>query len=135
MHCDVLFRSLLTVASAIMPTPTLTSSPRTFEWLALAGWDCLTFEIYQTWHLCTKTSNAHSKSVRAGTTTPSAILPRSKAVIATCRECGTIKKSGIRSCCARGGSWFKKCGDVGDTKFGHTWAEGIHACKSRFYRG
>ena len=51
-----------------------------------------------------------------------------------CLECGTIKKSGKRSCCARGGAWFKNCGDVGDTKSDHTWAEGIQACKSGKWR-
>ena len=45
-----------------------------------------------------------------------------------CVSCGTIKKSGKHSCCARGGSWFKNCGNVGDTKFDHTWFEGILAC-------
>ena len=48
-----------------------------------------------------------------------------------CARCGTRKKSGQRSCCARGGAWFKKCGDLGDSKFDHTWYEGIWACKSR----
>ena len=47
-----------------------------------------------------------------------------------CAKCGTIKKSRRHSCCARDGAWFKKCGDVGDKKFDHTWAEGIEACKS-----
>ena len=46
-----------------------------------------------------------------------------------CAECGTIKKSSKRSCCASGGSWFANCGDAGDTKFDHTWVEGIQACK------
>ena len=46
-----------------------------------------------------------------------------------CVRCGTIKKSGKHSCCARGGAWFKECGDAGDTKFDHTWAEGVQACK------
>ena len=53
----------------------------------------------------------------------------------TCPKCGTIKKSGKRSCCARGGTWFKKCGDEGDTTFDHTWTEGIEACKSKFSSG
>ena len=48
--------------------------------------------------------------------------------IPVCPKCGDIKKSGKQSCCARGGAWFKNCGDVGDTKFDHTWAEGIQAC-------
>ena len=46
-----------------------------------------------------------------------------------CPKCGTAKKSGTRSCCARDGAWFKNCGDTGDTHFDHTWAEGIQACK------
>ena len=35
------------------------------------------------------------------------------------------------SCCGRGGSWFKSCGGIGDTKLRHTWYEGIQACKAR----
>ena len=46
-----------------------------------------------------------------------------------CAKCGTIKNSAKHSCCARGGSWFKNCGDVGDTHFAHTWIEGIQICK------
>ena len=49
-----------------------------------------------------------------------------------CPKCGTAKKSGKRSCCTRGGAWFKKCGDPGDTNFAHTWFEGVQACKSEF---
>ena len=45
-----------------------------------------------------------------------------------CAKCGTTKRSGRRSCCAHGGDWFKNCGNAGDTKFDHTWAEGIQAC-------
>ena len=45
-----------------------------------------------------------------------------------CPKCGT-NKSGKLSCCARGGAWFQKCGDPGDSKFGHTWNEGIKACR------
>ena len=52
------------------------------------------------------------------------------ASVARCPKCGTVKKSGKRSCCARGGSWFNKCGDAGDTNFDHTWVEGIRACTS-----
>ena len=47
-----------------------------------------------------------------------------------CVKCGTTGKSGALSCCARGGSWFNKCGDTGDTEFDHTWADGIHACRN-----
>ena len=46
-----------------------------------------------------------------------------------CPKCDTAKKSGKRSCCARGGAWFKNCGDAGDTKYNHTWTEGIRACQ------
>ena len=45
-----------------------------------------------------------------------------------CSKCGRSKKSGQLSCCTRGGTWFKKCGDIGDPKFAHTWSEGIQAC-------
>ena len=43
--------------------------------------------------------------------------------------CATLKKSGKRSCCGPGGAWFKNCGNPGDPKFGHTWFEGLEACK------
>ena len=46
-----------------------------------------------------------------------------------CSKCGAVKKSGKFSCCARGGTWFKKCGDADDKKFDHTWSEGIKVCK------
>ena len=38
-------------------------------------------------------------------------------------------KSGKPSCCARGGDWFRNCGEVGDPKYDHTWLEGFRACK------
>ena len=48
-------------------------------------------------------------------------------------ECATcvFTNAGKLSCCARGGSWFNNCGDAGDKKFEHTWAEGIQACKGK----
>jgi len=46
-----------------------------------------------------------------------------------CSSCAPLKKSGKLSCCARGGAWFKNCGNTGDSAFDHTWVEGIHACK------
>ena len=45
-----------------------------------------------------------------------------------CPICGVNKKSGKGNCCARGGFWFQKCGDEGNNKFDHTWAEGFDAC-------
>ena len=48
-----------------------------------------------------------------------------------CDKCGVTKTSGKLSCCARGGAWFKNCGDAGDTHVDHTWVEGIHVCKRR----
>ena len=56
----------------------------------------------------------------------------SRAIIRACTMCGTIEKSGKRSCCVRGGDWFRKCGNPGDPKFKHTWSEGIQACESTF---
>ena len=63
-----------------------------------------------------------------------ATLPEDKEanpVATACSECGTSKKTGELSCCVRGGDWFKNCGNPGDTKFDHTWAEGIEACKGK----
>ena len=54
-----------------------------------------------------------------------------KATSRVCRKCGTIAKSGKRSCCARGGSWYKNCGAAGSTNVDHRWYEGIRACKAR----
>ena len=42
-----------------------------------------------------------------------------------------MEKSGKISCCGRGGSWFKNCGGTRNAKLGHTWYEGILACKAR----
>ena len=44
-----------------------------------------------------------------------------------CDRCGSTK-AGQRSCCVHGGTWFKNCGNAGDTQYGHTWDEGIQAC-------
>ena len=79
-------------------------------------------------------SNPYKKPARPGTTMPPFVMPSSKTLTSSCPKCGTTKKSGELSCCARGGAWFKNCGDVGDTKFGHTWAEGIQACESKRQR-
>ena len=46
-----------------------------------------------------------------------------------CHKCGIIGKSGQMSCCGDGGSWFENCGGSGNAKVGHTWSEGIQACK------
>ena len=57
------------------------------------------------------------------------------AVEAVCPKCGTNKKSGKLTCCGRGGSWFKKCGDTDDPKFDHTWDEGVEACAGKLCYG
>ena len=51
---------------------------------------------------------------------------------AVCAKCRATNNSGQLSCCARGGSWFKKCGDPGDPNFDHTWLEGMQACGGQF---
>ena len=71
--------------------------------------------------------DAHTTAETPSASTTATTIPSS-----TCTKCGTFTKSGKPSCCARGGAWFNKCGDPGDSKFGHTWGEGIRACKSEF---
>ena len=46
-----------------------------------------------------------------------------------CPLCGTIEKTGKRSCCAPDGAWAQKCGDTDDPDFEHTWFQGTQACK------
>ena len=48
-----------------------------------------------------------------------------------CHTCGTIAQSGKLSCCARGGSWFGKCGATANVKGQHTWYQGIQVCRAR----
>ena len=69
-----------------------------------------------------------------GTTTSSSTTTTSISSLSmtVCPKCGSVKKSGKLSCCARGGAWFKNCGDGGDSNFDHTWVEGIEACKGMF---
>ena len=52
-------------------------------------------------------------------------------VSSVCPKCGTIGKSGKSSCCGRGGSWYRNCGNAGNEKAGHTWYEGVQACNTR----
>ena len=47
-----------------------------------------------------------------------------------CLKCGAIEKTGKLSCCARGGSWYGKCGSILSAKLLHTWSEGIEACEA-----
>ena len=56
---------------------------------------------------------------------------RATNINAICSECGTIKKSGKRSCCGRGGSWFGHCGSAENANLTHTWYEGIRACEAQ----
>ena len=46
-----------------------------------------------------------------------------------CSECGITKKSGKRSCCAPGGSWYMNCGGVSNGNLEHSWLEGMEACR------
>ena len=51
--------------------------------------------------------------------------------VQACSECGFLKYTGVRSCCANGGAWFDKCGNPGNSNFEHTWFDGIQACAGR----
>ena len=51
-----------------------------------------------------------------------------------CTRCGSAYPYGIGlSCCHRGGSWYHDCGDPGDSRFQHTWDDGIEVCKGSLY--
>ena len=69
----------------------------------------------------------------AGLKSPPIAVLIAKTISPACTQCGILKKSGKHSCCARGGAWFKNCGDAGDSNFDHTWVEGIQACKYSKY--
>ena len=71
-------------------------------------------------------------AVRSGTKRYPLAMSTATMVTGVCSKCGFVKTSGKRSCCARGGAWFKNCGDSKNIKFDHTWAQGIQACKRKF---
>ena len=103
--------------------------PGLLQFAAIAGGDCSVFTVIGL--LPSRCDiNPCSKPVQSGTKTPPLAIPTSTTVISTCSKCGSTKKSSKRSCCARGGAWFKNCGDAGNPKFDHTWAEGLRACRS-----
>ena len=79
-------------------------------------------------------THPHQQAVPPSVTEPPFAMPTSTRVSVVCPKCGTTKQFGKRSCCARGGTWFKNCGDAGDTKFDHTWAEGVEACQSGLWK-
>ena len=71
----------------------------------------------------------HSRNMYTRTEISAVMSPSLTTSGDACVKCGTTKKQGRHSCCARGGTWFKNCGGAGDSQFGHTWSEGVQACK------
>ena len=63
------------------------------------------------------------------TDSASSSVPEDPGTGPTCPKCGIIPGTGKRSCCADGGAWLDDCGVVGDSRFEHTWNEGIQACR------
>ena len=117
-----------------VPMATTWLVPFFVSWAALAGKDCVSCsQIIEGASCIHVLLNRTLHSVRSGTTTPP-LAPTSTMDISVCPRCGTNKKSGKHSCCARDGAWFKNCGDGGDTKFDHTWAEGIQACDRKLLK-
>ena len=47
-----------------------------------------------------------------------------------CNKCGVLK-SGQLSCCGKGGDWAQKCGHSNDSRFIHSWFDGILACQGK----
>ena len=64
-------------------------------------------------------------------TSKSITTPGIVSAIITCPNCGIFKKSGRLSCCAPGGAWYNNCGGAGDKDAGHSWLEGVEACKRK----
>ena len=50
-------------------------------------------------------------------------------VCTACPKCGRLK-SGMASCCGKGGAWRNQCGNPGDSKL-HTWYDGLLTCKGK----
>ena len=76
----------------------------------------------------TPTSTPISASTQAGHAHHDLRMAKIQKIMA-CERCGTFKKSGKASCCAPGGSWYDKCGVVGDPSAQYTWFDGIKTCK------
>ena len=51
-----------------------------------------------------------------------------------CPKCVT-NKAGKRTCCARGGSWFSRCGDPENPDFEYSWSDGVAACQGKLLSG
>ena len=70
-------------------------------------------------------------SITTSTATARTDAPTTSSSSITCPKCGVAKRTGKSSCCARGGAWFKNCGDRGDPNFDYTWYEGIQSCTKK----
>ena len=122
----------LAVVSESTPDPM--DIPDIFQWGEIAGVIADICDVLNVAVLPLYTLTRTQKSARPVTKTPSLDLPTLANNSFSCPKCGRTSKSGKRSCCARSGAWFKKCGNFGDAKFDHTWAEGIYACKSQLWK-
>ena len=92
--------------------------------IAPTVWPCTTHVLRTVYECFSHYFNIHICAESPAKTSPSMVQSSG------CAKCGTSKKSGKRSCCARGGAWFRNCGDGSDARFDHTWTDGIEACTS-----
>ena len=46
--------------------------------------------------------------------------------LSVCKKC--VPGKGGLTCCGKGGSWHRRCGQIGDDKFPHTYDEGYRVC-------
>ena len=104
--------------------------PRALPLAAIVGGDYL---VFRKWHFRCYITNPLQQSVRPGAATSPLAKPTSPSIGLICTKCGITNKTGRHSCCARGGAWFKNCGDADDTQFDHTWIQGMQACKSKLW--
>ena len=122
-------RSPTTIATAFGAANTSSASDGMLAWLL--KWSNI--KSYWSCHRC-HTSYTMMTPIFLTGTLETASASAASSIDNMCPKCGIVKKSGKLSCCARGGAWFKNCGNDGDREFDHTWVEGIEACKSRLRR-
>ena len=119
-----------TTTAAVTPTTTAVVTPTTTAAVTPTTTPVVTTT---TTPMVTTTTTPVVTTTSAAVSTPAATVTTATTAssdVAPCPKCGINGKTGKTSCCHRGGSWHKKCGNAGDPNFDHTWTEGLSVCLS-----